>query len=69
MSRTAAALRSALWIMAESWLVRLVSLVAFLALARLLEPADFGIMALAGVYLTFCSFVIDQGFGTALVPR
>jgi O-antigen/teichoic acid export membrane protein len=69
MSRTAAALRSALWVMAESWLVRLVSLVAFLALARLLEPADFGIMALAGVYLTFCSFVIDQGFGTALVQR
>ncbi|HVG81881.1 MAG TPA: lipopolysaccharide biosynthesis protein [Methylomirabilota bacterium] len=69
MSRTVAALRSALWIMAESWLVRLVSLVAFLALARLLEPADFGIMALAGVYLTFCSFVIDQGFGTALVQR
>jgi hypothetical protein len=32
-SRTAAALRSALWVMAESWLVRLVSLVAFLALA------------------------------------
>ncbi|HEX6102804.1 MAG TPA: lipopolysaccharide biosynthesis protein [Alphaproteobacteria bacterium] len=69
MSRTATALRSALWVMAESWLVRLVSLVAFLALARLLDPADFGIMALAGVYLTFCSFVIDQGFGTALVQR
>jgi PST family polysaccharide transporter len=69
MSRTATALRSALWVMAESWLVRLVSLVAFLALARLLDPADFGIMALAGIYLTFCSFVIDQGFGTALVQR
>jgi O-antigen/teichoic acid export membrane protein len=69
MSRTATALRSAIWVMAESWLVRLVSLVAFLALARLLDPGDFGIMALAGVYLTFCSFVIDQGFGTALVQR
>ena len=69
MSRTATALRSALWVMVESWLVRLVSLVAFLVLARLLTPADFGLMALAGIYLTFCSFVIDQGFGTALVQR
>ncbi len=69
MSRTAAALRSALWMMLESWVVRLVSLVAFLVLARLLTPADFGLMALAGVYLTFCTFVIDQGFGTALVQR
>lgn len=62
-------MRSALWMMAESWLVRLVSLLAFLALARLLQPADFGLMALAGVYLTFCGFVIDQGLGTALVQR
>jgi O-antigen/teichoic acid export membrane protein len=69
MSRTATALRSALWVMVESWLVRLVSLVAFLALARLLTPADFGVMALAGIYLTFCTFIIDQGFGTALVQR
>jgi polysaccharide transporter, PST family len=69
MSRTATALRSAIWVMVESWLVRLVSLVAFLALARLLTPADFGVMALAGIYLTFCTFIIDQGFGTALVQR
>ncbi|HXV25844.1 MAG TPA: lipopolysaccharide biosynthesis protein [Alphaproteobacteria bacterium] len=69
MSRTQVALRGALWVMAESWLVRLVSLLAFLALARLLSPADFGLMALAGIYLTLCTFVIDQGFGTALVQR
>ena len=69
MSRTATALRSAVWVMVESWLVRLVSLAAFLVLARLLTPADFGLMALAGIYLTFCTFVIDQGFGTALVQR
>src|SRR5438874_13427952 len=69
MSRTATALRSAIWVMVESWLVRLVSLVAFLVLARLLTPADFGVMALAGIYLTFCTFIIDQGFGTALVQR
>lgn len=69
MSRTVTALRGALWVMLESWAVRLVSLAAFLVLARLLTPADFGLMALAGIYLTFCSFIIDQGFGTALVQR
>ena len=59
-------IRSAIWVMVESWLVR-GSLVAFLVLAGLLTPADFGVMALAGIYLTFCTFIIDQGFGTAPV--
>ena len=38
MSRSATALRSALWVIAEKWLVRLVSLLAFFVLARLLDP-------------------------------
>ena len=69
MTRTVTALRSAIWVMAESWLVRVVSLVSFFVLAHLLTPKDFGLVALATVYFTFGSFFIDQGFSTSLVQR
>ena len=51
MSLTAAAARGALWSMLETWGVRGVSFVAFLVLARLISPDDFGLMALASIYL------------------
>jgi PST family polysaccharide transporter len=56
-------------VIAEKWLVRLVALLAFLVLARLLTPADFGLVALASVYVTFCTFAVDQGLGVALIQR
>jgi PST family polysaccharide transporter len=48
---------------------RLLSFLVFTALARLLEPSAFGLVALVGVYLTFVSMVADQGMGTALIQR
>jgi O-antigen/teichoic acid export membrane protein len=69
MSRTATAMRSVIWMMVESWLVRLVSLVSFFTLARLLVPADFGLIALATIFFVFCTFVIDQGFSVSLIQR
>ena len=37
--------------------------------ARLLGPADFGIVAAGMVYVAFAMLVLDQGFGAALVQR
>jgi O-antigen/teichoic acid export membrane protein len=48
---------------------RLLSLVVFTALARLLDPTAFGLVALVGVYLTFVSMIADQGIGTALIQH
>lgn len=48
---------------------QLLSLVVFTTLARLLEPAAFGLLGLVGVYLTFVSLFVDQGIGVALVQR
>src|SRR5438552_14725896 len=45
------------------------SLIVFTALARLLEPSAFGMVALVGVYMTFISMFADQGIGDALVQR
>jgi hypothetical protein len=45
------------------------SLAVFLVLARLLEPSDFGLIALAGVFLAFVQVFLDQGFADAIVQR
>jgi O-antigen/teichoic acid export membrane protein len=48
---------------------QLISLVVFTILARLLDPADFGLMGLIYVYLLLTGMLTDQGMGTALVQR
>ncbi len=48
---------------------QILSLVVFTALARLLEPAAFGLVALVGVYLGIINMFVDQGIGTALIQR
>ena len=48
---------------------QLLSLVVFTTLARLLEPAAFGLVGLVGVYLGFISMFADQGIGAALIQR
>lgn len=48
---------------------QLLSLVVFTTLARLLEPSDFGLVALVGVYLGIIALFVDQGIGTALIQR
>ena len=48
---------------------RLLSLGVFTALARLLDPSAFGLVALVGVYLMFVTMIADQGIGTALIQR
>ena len=69
MSMKAIAARSALWSAAETWGVRGVSALVFLLLARLLDAAAFGLMALAGVYLMILQMLADQGFAEALIQR
>jgi len=46
---------------------RLISLASLVVLARLLDPADFGLVALALVYMTYVETVGDLGAGAALV--
>ncbi len=69
MSLRRTALVTSLWSMAESWGLRLVSDGVFLLLARLIEPAAFGLAALAQVYLMVVQTLSDQGLTTALIQR
>ena len=69
MSMRRAAVLSALWAAGETWSLRGVSMIVFLVLARLVEPAAFGLVALAAVYVTTMSTLTDQGLTTALIQR
>ena len=69
MSMKRTAVVSALWAAGESWSLRGVSLVVFLVLARLVDPAAFGLVALAAVYVTTVQALSDQGLATALIQR
>jgi len=48
---------------------RLITTVVFVALARLLDPASFGLVALALVFISLMRLLVDQGFGSAIVQR
>jgi PST family polysaccharide transporter len=47
----------------------LLSLAVFATLTRLLDPADFGLMGLVYIYVTFVGLLADQGINAALIQR
>jgi O-antigen/teichoic acid export membrane protein len=57
------------WTLIGTWGRQGIDLVVFLVLARLLMPQDFGLVALAMVFVLFAQLIVDQGMGDALVQR
>ncbi|WP_375305419.1 lipopolysaccharide biosynthesis protein [Bradyrhizobium sp. A11] len=57
------------WSLAQNWGGRALSFVLFLVLARLLNPADFGLAALVAFILLLLSSIAEFGFGDALIQR
>ena len=55
--------------MLDTWGRQALNLLVFLLLARLLDPEDFGLVALAMVFVSFAQVVVDQGLGDALIQR
>lgn len=62
-------LRALAWSASESVALAALSLGVFIVLARLLEPVDFGIVALAGVFIYSFNLIIGTSFADALVQR
>lgn len=62
-----AAARGFAWSLLATAVARLVGLLALLVLARLVAPADFGLLALALVSITYADTIGDLGTGMALV--
>jgi O-antigen/teichoic acid export membrane protein len=63
------AARGLTWTMVHTWGGQALSLVVFVILARLLAPPDFGLVALAAVFVALAQLVVDQGLGDALIQR
>lgn len=60
-------IKGVLWSAIEKLGNQFVSFIVFFALARLLEPESFGLIALADVFLAFMQVFTDQGFTQAIV--
>src|SRR5919106_5479534 len=57
------------WTMVDIWGRQAVNLLIFVVLARLLTAQDFGLVALAAVFVLFAQIIVDQGLGDALIQR
>ncbi len=57
------------WTAGVRWLAQLVGWFATLLIARLLTPADYGIVGMATVYLGLVQLVTDLGIGGAIIQR
>src|SRR5690606_7509868 len=62
-------LKGLVWAAGESAGVALISLTSFIVLARLLSPQDFGVVALATVFVYFCNLLTGHSFADAVVQR
>lgn len=63
------ALRGVFWTVIQALAGRALSLVVFVILARLLTPADFGLVAMAGVFIALLEVLVQQGFSAAITQR
>lgn len=57
------------WSALERFSVQGVSFVLGIIMARLLTPADFGLVGMLGIFTAVAGTFIDSGFGTALVRK
>ncbi len=61
--------RSVGWVAVGRWGNRVLSLIVFAMLGRLLSPSQFGLAALAAVFITLFTLLSEQGFGSALIQK
>ncbi len=61
------AINSVMWSATQTWGVRVISFLVMIALARLVAPEAFGLVAYATVFISFAQIFVDQGFSDAIV--
>src|SRR5437667_5036496 len=59
--------RSIFWLAWSRGVVQLLTFATTVLVARILAPADYGVMALAGVFIATSSVLTEMGLGTAIV--
>src|SRR6185437_14402498 len=61
------AVTASLWAVVEKFSLQIVQFVVSVVLARLLEPKDYGLIALTGIFTALSAAIIDGGFEKALI--
>lgn len=69
MSLKTKTIKGIFWSGIQNWGSQLSGFIVFLVLARLLTPEDFGLVALANVFISFMRIILDQGFAKALIQK
>lgn len=62
-------IKNFLWRFAERCGAQIVSFIVSIVLARLLEPSDYGRLALVMVFVTILQVFVDSGLSTALIQK
>ena len=57
------------WKFAERISAQVISMVISIVLARLLGPADYGVVAIVMIFITFANVFVSDGFGKALIQK
>lgn len=58
-----------IWSYAERFLAQAITLAVSVVLARILDPAHYGIIAIVTVFITICDAFVVGGFGNALIQK
>jgi len=58
-----------IWKFAERIAAQLVTLIVSVVLARILDPSDYGIIALVTIFITIANVFVSDGFGSALIQK
>ncbi len=58
-----------LWSISERFSLQGVQLIVSIILARLLEPAQFGLIGMLSLFMAVAQSVLDSGFGSALIQK
>ena len=63
------AIRGTLWSLIDRLSVQIINLVLSLAIARILNPSDYGIIAMTSLFITISNVFVDSGFANALIRK
>jgi teichuronic acid exporter len=63
------AIKGSIWSLIETFSVQIVQFVVGVVLARILEPKDFGLIALTGIFTSISAAITDGGFEKTLIQK
>lgn len=58
-----------IWSLIERFSVQGIQFILSLVIARLVTPADFGLIAMTAIFMAIAQVFIDSGFGAALIQK